>query len=225
MQLLNELQPKFLELTKAHAPGGPTIEMETYGPQHVTGELPPIKVTAPNGDPTNVCFSTTAPNNNTYELIQTAPPDQGFVNGPIPGSETPGLSYLLVGITAAHAAQLEVTNVTVTATDTVTDKSTSTSFKIIGLGEDKTLPPDSFPSNPGDSVIIPQEEVFNHYEQLSQSGNLNPGQSFQSLAALIDQYAAAGFHYEHVGAGQMPLFPDKQDHHASVSFVSNPHHG
>ena len=140
MQLLNELQPKFLELTTAHSPGGPTIEMETYGPQHLTAELPPIKVTAPNGDPTTVSFSSTVPQ--AYELIRGAPPF-GFVNGPIPASETPDLRYLPVA-TADHAAQLEVTNVEVTATDTVTGKSTSTAFNFIGVGQDKTLPPAAF---------------------------------------------------------------------------------
>ncbi|MBV8766214.1 MAG: hypothetical protein JOZ66_14995, partial [Hyphomicrobiales bacterium] len=71
MRLLNELQPKFLELTTAHSPGGPTIYMETYGPQHLTAELPPIEVTAPNGDPTTVTFSPSDPNN-AYFLFDTA---------------------------------------------------------------------------------------------------------------------------------------------------------
>ena len=112
----------------------------------------------------------------------------------------------------------------VTAIDTVTGNSTSTSFEFIGIGQDKTLPPNSFPTNPNNSVIIAQGEVFDHYEQLSQSGNLNPGQSFQSLAALINQYAAAGFHNEHVGAGQMISSPDKQEHRENLAFLSNPHH-
>jgi hypothetical protein len=135
----------------------------------------------------------------------------------------PSLTYFLAGIRADHAAQLEVTKVSVTATDTVTDKSTSTSFDFIGIGQDKTLPPNSFPTNPNDSVIIPQGEVFNHYGQLLQSGNLNPGQSFQSLAALITQYAA-GFHNEHEGIGQMTSFPDKQGHQENLAFLSSPHH-
>ena len=125
---------------------------------------------------------------------------------------------------ADHAAQLEVTKVTVTATDTVTAKSTSTSFDFIGVGQDATLPPGSFPSLAGDTVIVPQGEVFNHYEQLLQSGNLNPGQSFQSLGALINQYAAAGFKNEHYGAGQMTSFPNKQGHQDHPAFLSNPHH-
>ena len=78
MQLLNELQPEIPGVDKGPYPGLPTIEMETYGPQHVTAELPPIKVTAPNGDPTNVSFSTTAPNNNSYELIQTSTTRSGI---------------------------------------------------------------------------------------------------------------------------------------------------
>ena len=40
-----------------------------------------------------------------------------------------------------------------------------------------------------------------------QSGNLDPGQSFQSLA-LITQYAAS-FHNEHEGVEQMTSSPDK----------------
>ena len=219
MQLLNELQPKSLELTTAHTRGGPTIQMETYGPQHLTAEVPPIKVTAPNDDPTAVTFSTVPYG---YELINQAPP-YGFPSGNIPSSELPSLTYM--GLPAVdHAAQLEITKVTVTATDTVTAKSTSTSFDFIGVGQDKTLPPGSFPSVGGDTVIVPQGEVFNHYEQLSQSGNLNPGQSFQSLAALITQYAAAGFKNEHIGAGQMTSFSDKQGHQENLAFLSNPHH-
>jgi hypothetical protein len=64
-------------------------------------------------------------------------------------------------------------------------------------------------------------EVFDHYEQLSQSGNLNPGQSFQSLAALIKQYAAAGFHNEH-NTGQITPVLDKQGQHEDITFLSNP---
>ena len=227
MQLLNELQPKFLELITAHSRGGPTIEMETYGPQHVTAEFPPIEVTAPNGDPTTVSFSPNSLINDAYFLTLTAPPNPApnspFVTGPIPASDTASLSYFLISGVATHAAQLEVTKVTVTATDTVTDKSTSIAFNFIGFGQDKTLPPGSFPFGGGDTVIIPQGEVFDHYEQLLQSGSLNPGQSFQSLAALINQYAAS-FHTEHVGAGQMTSFPNKLGYQENLALLSNPHH-
>ena len=173
-------------------------------------QLPPIQVTAPNGDPTTVSFSA----------------DPYGYHGPsvevVPTSQLPNLTYIpLAG--ADHAAQLEVTKVTVTATDTVTAKSNSISFDFIGVGQDATLPPGSFP-NPGDTVIVPQGKVFNHYEQLLQSGNLNPGQSFQSLAALINQYAAAGFKNEHIGAGQMTSFSDKQGHQENLAFLSSPHH-
>ena len=57
-KLLNEVQPAFLELTTSHGPpGSPTIFMETYTKQHITLEMPPIEVTAPNNDPTTVTFS------------------------------------------------------------------------------------------------------------------------------------------------------------------------
>ncbi|MBV8766215.1 MAG: hypothetical protein JOZ66_15000 [Hyphomicrobiales bacterium] len=113
---------------------------------------------------------------------------------------------------------------TVTATDTVTNKSTSTSFDFIGFGQDKTLPPGSFPSNgSNDTVLIPQLKVLEQYEKVVQSA---PGQSFQSLAALITQYAAAGFKNEHVGAGQMISFADRQGDENQLSMLANHlHHG
>ncbi len=48
--------------------------------------------------------------------------------------------------------------------------------------------------------------------------------SFQSLAALINQYAAAGFHNEHDGAGQMTPSPDKQGHQENLALLTSPHH-
>ena len=42
--------------------------------------------------------------------------------------------------------------------------------------------------------------------------------------ALFDQYAAAGFHNDHVGAGQMTSFTDGQGHQEHPAFLSNPHH-
>ena len=44
------------------------------------------------------------------------------------------------------------------------------------------------------------------------------------LAGLFNQYAAAGFHNEHDGAGQMTSAPDKQGHQENLAFFSNPHH-
>jgi probable HAF family extracellular repeat protein len=44
------------------------------------------------------------------------------------------------------------------------------------------------------------------------------------IAALFDQYAAAGFHNEHDSAGQMTSSPDEQGHQENLQFLSKPHH-
>ena len=44
------------------------------------------------------------------------------------------------------------------------------------------------------------------------------------LAGLFDQFSAAGFHNDHVGAGQMTSFTDGQGHQEQPAFLSNPHH-
>ena len=46
--------------------------------------------------------------------------------------------------------------------------------------------------------------------------------STDRVGGLFDQYAAAGFHKEHDGAGQMISSPDKQGHQENLALLSTP---
>ena len=91
-------------------------------------------------------------------------------------------------------------------------------FNFLGYGRDPTLPPETAaPPTPAQAV---EENLYT----AAIDTNPGPGMSYQSLAALINQYAAAGLHNEHVSPGQMTSSPDKQGHQENLAFLSNPHH-
>ena len=115
------------------------------------------------------------------------------------------------------AFQLAITPISVTATDTVTGISSGpVTFNFLGYGIDPTLHNTSLISpTPAQAV---EENLFT----AAIDTNPGPGMSYQSLAALINQYAAAGFNNEHDSAGQMTSSPDKQGHPENSGILIQP---